>query len=246
MVSELGQCREMLVHVRNNTKQATQDLKNCAWQMSELRSGATDQSGAVTTQAGSMLYLVSEVKTSWQAVLEALGKSVTAIQDSIEKGVHPERTHKRKLEIAHEEEEKEKRERSMLFPVIHPYTEERMYLNQEQKNQFFLDLQKVGPEEFGKGGAVGTGTATGSEPSIGGKGGYCMWSPVKVTLRLRTFQWEYSHLVFHLWHQQLYQCLVIMDLLLGSDLLCPLRFAFDPIPVEKGVLCGITESRLGV
>ena len=166
--------------------------------MSELRSGATDQSGAVTTQAGSMLYLVSEdLKTSCQAMLEALGKSVTAIQDSIEKGVHPERSHKRKLEIAHEEEEKEKRERSMLFPVIHPYTGERMYLNQEQKNQFFLDLQKVGPEEFGKGGAVGTGTATGSEPSIGGKGGY---------------------VVAGLWHQQLCQCLVIMDLLLGSDL----------------------------
>ena len=173
MVSELGQCREMLVHVRNNTKQATQDLKNVAWQMSELRSGATDQSGAVTTQAGSMLYLVSEdLKTSCQAMLEAMGKSVTAIQDSIEKGVHPERSHKRKLEIAHEEEEKEKIQRSMLFPVIHPYTGDRMYLNQEQKNQFFADLPKMKPEEFGKGGAVGTGTATGSEPSIGGKGGY--------------------------------------------------------------------------
>ena len=174
MVSELGQCREMLVHVRNNTKESVKDLKNCAWQMPELRSGATDQSGAVTTQAGSMLYLVSEdLKTSCQAVLEALHKSVTAIQDSIEQGVHPERSHKRKLEIAHEEEEeKEKRERSMLFPVIHPYTGERMYLNQEQHNQFFLDLQKMGPEQFGKGGAVGPGTATGSEPSIGGKGGY--------------------------------------------------------------------------
>ena len=173
MVSELGQCREMLVHVRNNTKEAVKDLKNCAWQMSELRSGATDQSGAVTTQAGSMLYLVSEdLKTSCQAVLEAMHKSVTAIQDPIEQGVHPERSHKRKLEIAHEEEEKEKRERSMLFPVIHPYTGERMHLNQEQHNQFFLDLQKMGPEQFGKGGAVGQGTATGSEPSIGGKGGY--------------------------------------------------------------------------
>ena len=173
MVSELGQCREMLVHVRNNTKQATQDLKNVAWQMSELRSGAADQNGEVTAQKGSLLYLVSEdLKTSCQAVLDVLGKTVTAIQDSVEKGVHPERSHKRKLEIAHEEEEKEKLQRSMLFPVIHPYTGDRMYPNQEQKDQFFADLPKMKPEEFGKGGAVGKGTATGSEPSIGGKGGY--------------------------------------------------------------------------
>ena len=172
MVSELGQCREMLVHVRNNTKQATQDLKNVAWQMSELRSGAADQNGEVTAQKGSLLYLVSEdLKTSCQAVMDVLGKTVTAIQDSIEKGVHPEKSHKRKLEIAHEEE-KEKLQRSMVFPVIHPYTGDRMYLNQEQKDQFFADLQKMKPEEFGKGGAVGKGTATGSEPSIGGKGGY--------------------------------------------------------------------------
>ena len=173
MVSELGQCREMLVHVRNNTKQATQDLKNVAWQMSELRSGAADQNGEVAAQKGSLLYLVSEdLKTSCQGVLDVLGKTVTAIQDSIEKGVHPEKSHKRKLEIAHEDEEKEKLQRSMLFPVIHPYTGDRMYLNQEQKDQFFADLPKMKPEEFGKGGAVGKGTATGSKPSIGGKGGY--------------------------------------------------------------------------
>ena len=67
MVSELGQCREMLVHVRNNTKEATKDL------MSELRSGSADQNGAVTAQSGSRLYLVSEdMKTSCQAVLDVL------------------------------------------------------------------------------------------------------------------------------------------------------------------------------
>ena len=121
MVSELGQCREMLVHVRNNTKQATQDLKNVAWQMSELRAGGTDQKGAVTSQSGSMLYLISEdLKTSCQATLDALHKSVSAIQDSIEQGVHPERSHKRKMELALEEEEREKKKRAMLFPVIHP------------------------------------------------------------------------------------------------------------------------------
>ena len=173
MVSELGQCREMLVHVRNNTKEATKDLKNCAWQMSELRSGSADQNGAVTSQSGSLLYLVSEdMKTSCQAVLDVLGKSVTLVQESIEKGVHPERSHKRKLELAHEAEEKEKREKSMLIPVIHPYTGARMFLNQEQQKQFFIDLQSMGPEQFGKGGTTGAGTATGSEPSPGGKGGY--------------------------------------------------------------------------
>ena len=172
MVSELGQCREMLVHVRNNTKESVKDLKNCAWQMSELRSGATDQSGAVTSQAGSMLYLKSEdLKTSCQATLEAMHKSVTAIQNSIEQGVHPEKSHKRKLELAHEEEEKQKREKNMLIPMIHPYTGARMYLNQEQQKQFLIDLQSMGPEQFGKGGTTGAGTATGSEPS-GGKGGY--------------------------------------------------------------------------
>ena len=172
MVSELGQCREMLAHVRNNTKESVKDLKNCAWQMSELRSGATDQSGAVTGQAGSMLYLISEdLKTSCQATLEAMHKSVTAIQTSIEQGVHPEKSHKRKLELAHEEEEKQKREKNMLIPMIHPYTGARMYLNQEQQKQFLIDLQSMGPEQFGKGGTTGAGTATGSEPS-GGKGGY--------------------------------------------------------------------------
>ena len=174
MVAELGQCREMLVHVRNNTKESVKDIKNCAWQMSELRSGATDQNGSVTSQSGSMLYLMisEDLKTSCQATLESMHKAVSAIQESIEQGVHPEKSHKRKLEIAHEKEEKEKWERSMLFPVIHPYTGERMYLNKEQHDQFFLDLKKMGPEQFGKGGAVGQGTATGSEPSIGGKGGY--------------------------------------------------------------------------
>ena len=80
--------------------------------MSELRSGTADQNGAVTSQSGSLLYLVSEdMKTSCQAVLDVLGKSVTPVQESTEKGVHPERSHKRKLELAQEAEEKEKREK---------------------------------------------------------------------------------------------------------------------------------------
>ena len=169
MVAELGQAREMLTHIRSNTMATTKEVKNCSWQMSELRSGATDQNGAVTSQAGSLLYLLSEdTKTECQATLEVLGKSVTAIQEAIEKGVHPEKSLKRKLEVAQEAEEKEKRERSMLFQVIHPYTGEKMFLNQEQKTQFFLDLQSMGPEQFGKGGTIGTG----SEPSTGGKGSY--------------------------------------------------------------------------
>ena len=60
MVAELGQAREMLVHIRSNTMATSKDVKNCAWQMAELRSGATDPNGAVTSQAGSLLYLLSE------------------------------------------------------------------------------------------------------------------------------------------------------------------------------------------
>ena len=75
MVAELGQAREMLVHVRSNTKDATKDLKNCAWQLSEFRSGATDQSGAVTAQSGSLLYLLSEdMKTSCHGGVGCYGK----------------------------------------------------------------------------------------------------------------------------------------------------------------------------
>ena len=74
MVAELGQAREMLTHIRSNTKEASKDIKNCTWQLSELRSGATDQNGAVTSQAGSLLYLLNEdIKTSCEAVLDVLG-----------------------------------------------------------------------------------------------------------------------------------------------------------------------------
>ena len=218
MVAELGQAREMLVHIRSNTKEATKDLKNCGWQMSELRSGATDQNGAATTQSGSLLYLLSEdMKTSCQAVLEAMGKSVTIIQEAMEKGVHPERSHKRKLEIAQEEEEKEQRERSMLFPVIHPFTAERMLLNQEQRNQFLLDLQKMGLSNLEK--VEQLDQELQPEVSLLLEEKVVMWSPVRVTLRLRAFRWECSHPIFHqlLWHQQLYQCLVLLGLLLESD-----------------------------
>ena len=92
----------------------SKEVKNCTWQLSELRSGAADQSGAVSSQAGSLLFILDKnVKTATQSVLEALGKSVTAIQETIEKGVHPDKSHKRKFK-AQEAEDKERMARQKL------------------------------------------------------------------------------------------------------------------------------------
>ena len=104
MVNELYQVQETLTHIRTNTMSTSKEVKNCTWQLSELRSGAADQSGAVSFQAGS---------SATQSVLEALGKPVTAIQETIEKGVHPDKSHKRKFK-AQEAEDKERMARQKL------------------------------------------------------------------------------------------------------------------------------------
>ena len=71
MVSELGQAREMLTHIRSNTMSTSKEVTNCTWQLSELRSGSADQSGAVSSQAGSLLFLLDEnVKAAAQSVLD--------------------------------------------------------------------------------------------------------------------------------------------------------------------------------
>ena len=154
MVAELGQAREMLTHIRSNTMATSKDVKNCAWQLSELRSGATDRNGAVTSQAGSLLYLLSEdTKTSCQATLEVLGKSVTAIQEAIEKGVNPEKSLKRKFE-AQEAEEKEEQERAKLAQlqqekrekIYHPISGQAMFLTEGERRELYrsLHLMKEG------------------------------------------------------------------------------------------------------
>ena len=51
MVNELYQVRETLTYIRTNTMSTSKEVKNCTGQLSELRSGATDQSGAVLIKA---------------------------------------------------------------------------------------------------------------------------------------------------------------------------------------------------
>ena len=146
MVHELYQVRDTLTHIRSNTKEASKDIKNCAWQLSELRSGAADQNGAVTSQAGSLLYLLNEdMKNSCQAVLETLGKSVTVIRETIEKGVHPDKSLKRKYEEDQQAEiqrQKDELERAKLARqqeprerVYHPSTGQVMSLTEGEKRE---------------------------------------------------------------------------------------------------------------
>ena len=178
---EISGAKEFLNHIRSNTQSVSKSFQNLVWETQELRCGGKDAaSGTVSNQGGSLIAALNvTMENQGTLILEHLNKMGLEIKDAVEKGTDPDKSLKRKREeqeqldfqLAKEELEKEKK-RAMLFPVIHPYTGERMYLNEEQHKQFFLDLQKMGPEQFGKGGTVGTGTATGSEPSIGGKGSY--------------------------------------------------------------------------
>ena len=86
------------------------------------------------------------MKTATQSVLEALGKSVTAIQETIEKGVHPDKSHKRKFK-AQEAEDKERMARQKLDQegpkesFFHPLTGQQMMLTPGQKTEFIKSLQ---------------------------------------------------------------------------------------------------------
>ena len=178
---EISGAKEFLQHIRSNTQSVSKSFQNLVWETQELRCGGKDAaSGTVSNNGGSLIAALNvTMENQGTLILEHLNKMGLEIKDAVEKGTDPDKSLKRKREEqdqldyqqAKEELEKEKK-RAMLFPVIHPYTGERMFLNEEQHKQFFVDLQKMGPEQFGKGGTVGQGTATGSEPSIGGKGGY--------------------------------------------------------------------------
>ena len=170
MVNELYQVRDTLTHIRTNTKETSKEVKNCTWQLAELRrSGATDQNGAVSSQAGSLLFLNEDVKTAAQAVLEALGKSVTVIQETIEKGVHPDKSNKRKFE-AKEAEDKERMARQKIDQegqvesFFHPYTGQKMMLTPGQKTEFIksLHLFQSGGEPMG----VTPNTLGGTAPTM--------------------------------------------------------------------------------
>ena len=152
MINELSQVRDLLNHIRSNTMNTSKEVKNCTWQLSELRSGSVDQKGEVNSQAGSMLYLLDEkLKTATQSVLGALGKYVTSIQESIEKGVHPEKSHKKRVKtqegedkerVARQKLEERKRleEEGPKESLFHPLTGQQLFLTQGQQSEFFKSL----------------------------------------------------------------------------------------------------------
>ena len=92
---EIQDSKKILDHVRSNTLTTSKETKNAAWQVSELRSGS------VSAQKGSLLYVISEdLRTATQSTMDALGKSVKAVNETIEAGVNPEKSLKRKYEEA--------------------------------------------------------------------------------------------------------------------------------------------------
>ena len=165
---EIQDSKKILDHVRSNTLTTSKETKNAAWQVSELRSGSVDGKGSVSAQKGSLLHVISEdLKTATQSTLDALGKSVKAVNETIEAGVNPEKSLKRKFEEHQEQQrvedqqkeaerlqkEQEERERQQVALVTHPYTNQQMYLTGEQRDQFFRDMAAVKPTDF----KVGTG-----------------------------------------------------------------------------------------
>ena len=88
--------KELTGHVRSNTLSTSKEIKALIWQVGELRSGSTDSSGTVSSNKGSLLYLISEdLKTSTQSVLDAMATSVKALKETVEAGVNPEKSLKR-------------------------------------------------------------------------------------------------------------------------------------------------------
>ena len=171
---EIQDSKKILDHIRSNTLTTSKETKNAAWQVSELRSGSVDGKGSVSAQKGSLLYVISEdLRTATQSTMEALGKSVKAVNETIEAGVNPEKSLKRKYEEAQEQQEledqkkeaerlqkeQEERERQQISMVMHPFTGQQMYLTGEQRDQFFRDLAAMKPTDF----KVGT---TPTNPSI--------------------------------------------------------------------------------
>ena len=177
---EVQDSKKILDHIRANTLTTSKETKNLGWQVSELRSGSVDAKGAVSAQKGSLLYVISEdLKTATQSTFDVLAKSVKSVNETIEAGVNPEKSLKRKYEEHQEQQrvedqkkeaerlqkEQEEQERQQVTMVIHPYTGQQMYLTGEQKDQFFRDLATMKPSDFGP---VGTGSLGAGTPSIPG------------------------------------------------------------------------------
>ena len=102
------------------------------------------------------------MKTATQSTFDVLAKSVKSVNETIEAGVNPEKSLKRKFEEYQEQQrvedqqkeaerlqkEQEERERQQVTMVIHPYNGQQMYLTGEQRDQFFRDMAAVKPTDF--------------------------------------------------------------------------------------------------
>ena len=160
---EVQVTKKIMDHIRSNTLSTSKETKNLGWQVGELRSGSVDAKGTVSAQKGSLLYIIIEdLKTATQSTFDALAKSVKSVNESIEAGVNPEKSLKRKfhehqeqqrVEEQKKEEERRKKEqedqeRQQLVSVIHPYTGQQMFLTGEQRDQFFRNLAAMKPTEM--------------------------------------------------------------------------------------------------
>ena len=168
---EIQDSKKILDHIRSNTLTTSKETKNAAWQVSELRSGSVDGKGTVSAQKGSLLYVISEdLKTATPSTFDVLAKSVKSVNETIEAGVNPEKSLKRKFEEHQEQQrvedqqkeaerlqkEQEDKERQQLVQILHPYTGQPMYLTGEQRDQFFRDMAAVKPTDFKVGTTPGT------------------------------------------------------------------------------------------
>ena len=186
---ELQGIKDLCNHVRTNTLNTIKELKNVQWQVSEMRSGTADANGAVSSNKGSLIYLMHEdMKTGVQSIMEALESSVKALREAVQAGVNPEKSLKRKHQEYKESERaaKQKREeerkqqeaeqrqkeeeRSRIFTVVHPWTGVKMSLTGEQYQDFIQDLTKFKPTDFAP--LSGPGSVPvppfGFPPSMGG------------------------------------------------------------------------------
>ena len=95
---ELQGIKDMCNHVRTNTLNTIKELQNVQWQVSEMRSGTADANGAVSSNKGSLIYLMHEdMKTRVQSIMEALESSVkVGVGSSKEAATTESTTHQRR------------------------------------------------------------------------------------------------------------------------------------------------------
>ena len=179
---EVQGTKGLLEHVRSNTLSTVKETKALGWQVGELRSGSTDAQGTVSSNKGSLLYIISEdLKTSTESVMGAMATSVKNLKEIVEAGVNPEKSLKRKFDEYQEQQrveeqkkeaerlqkEQEDQERQQLVTMIHPYTGHQMQLTFEQKEQFIRDLATMKPSDFASNVPVGTGSMGAGIPQWG-------------------------------------------------------------------------------